>query len=192
MDILGTENEENLLVQTESAGYHEIKIYNTTRDKIWELSNMMAMTQNMDGVLMLAKQIYNLLLRSDSIWSEIKEGVSHKTAAMKIKSHESGHEFVYNNELKDKANEVKKYIDMEENPSIFIDKYREFVDKDYKEYMLLKNMPGSSDKKIQWIKNKIQELVLSTDIIWGRFAARINLNMPLTIREEKDIFFRGR
>ena len=75
---LAAEDMESLSIQTENAGFHEIKIYNNTKDKLWELSDMLNIAASLPDVVLIGKNLQNLLVRADTVWEGIKEGANKK------------------------------------------------------------------------------------------------------------------
>ena len=181
-NTLGVEDMDTLSIQTENAGYHEIKIYNETKDKIWSLVEQLNTAQFMPDLVLIAKNLQTLLVKADTIWDGIKEGANKKKLKLKIQ----GNEFVYNGSMLKIADQIKRYIRMYEDGNSFISLYKE-TPSDFIDFNS-RNISGSS--KINMFRDRIQEQVALATKEWGRLAASINLSMPLVVREERDMFFR--
>jgi hypothetical protein len=181
-NVLGTEDTDNLSIQTENAGYHEIKIYNETKDKIWLLVEELNTANNLPDLILIAKHLQTLLLKSDTIWDGIKEGANKKKFKMKIQ----GNDFVYDGIMLKISEQIKRYIKMYEDGNSFISRFKETPP----DFINFKERGVSNTTKINIFRDRIQEQVAIATKEWGRLAASINLSMPLVVREERDMFFR--
>ena len=179
---LAAEDMESLSIQTENAGFHEIKIYNNTKDKLWELSDMLNIAASLPDVVLIGKNLQNLLVRADTVWEGIKEGANKKRVKLKIQ----GNEFIYMGEMLERATKIKRYIKMYEDGESFISTYKETPE----DFIDFKDKNTSTASKASLLREKIQEQVALAAKEWGKLAALINLNMPLVIKEERNIFFR--
>lgn len=181
-NILGTEDTDNLSIQTENAGLHEIKIYNETKDKIWSLVEELNTVNDLPDLILIAKHLQTLLLKSDTVWDGIKEGANKKKFKMKIQ----GNDFVYDGIMLRISEQVKRYIKMYEDGNSFISRFKETPP----DFINFKERGVSNTTKINIFRDRIQEQVAIATKEWGRLAASINLGMPLVVREERDMFFR--
>lgn len=179
---LGASEEDDLSIQSETQGFHEIRVYNGVRDLIWSLFSNLILSNNIDEVLVYAEQIQVTLLRADSVWKGIQSSANIKSAKLKLGTTKS---FEYKGEMKVDANRVKRYVDFYTNYTKFIDKYGNY-DEEFKTFM-----NNTEEGKLSEFKNKIEEIVSSVDNTWGELASKLGMGMPLKIAEEREMFFRG-
>lgn len=180
---LGAADPEDLNVQTDTQGFHEIKVYNGTRDLMWEIFSELVLSSNPVEVIKTAEQLEVVLLRADSIWRGIQASANLKASSMGI---DETKYLQYKGEMKAKGQEVKRYIGFFVTPHLYIDRFNRY-DKDFEEFM-----NNTEDGKIQYLKQKIEDIVTDVDAKWGELASRIGMGIPLKIAEEKELFFRGR
>lgn len=180
---LGTADEDELSIKTDNQSYHEIKVYNGTRDNMWLLLSDLTLSTDIVEVLAFANQEYLILKRADSIWAGIKASAMLKAQKLKAGQTKS---FEYKGEFKKIGDRLKKYIDFYQYPDKFEDEYNQ-VDKEFSEFK--NNKPKG---QLEYLKNKFSDVITDADQTWGALAARIGFGMPLQISEERNIFFRGR
>ena len=174
--------EQSQLVQTETTGMHEMKIYNELRDQIWSYLDVLKQTSDVARISSNIIQIQNLLSRADSLWTEINAAFVAKYAKLKATG-----EPVYSGELGLKAQELTTYL-----------KYLQYMDShslplellNDKRFMELKSM--QKGEAIFGIQNKVSEIVESADMKWGESAVKAGINLPIRAKEEQSMFFRAR
>lgn len=179
---LGAESDETMQVQVDSASYHEIKVYNGTRDALWLILGGLTNKMSMDQIGIIGNEIYITLLRADSIWRGIESGALAKAENMKVKRQT----FTYKDEFLNLSSDAERYIDFIRNPGKFTNQYGD-TESEYTEYRNL-NLEG----RVEFLKKKITNIVTKADNQWGTLASKIGFGMPLKIAEENDMFFRGR
>lgn len=181
--VLDTANPDDLSVQTDSQGYHEIKTYNDTKDNFgWLLSNA-TLTNEPKELMEIVNQIGVNLIVADGVWDGIQNSTMIKTEQLYAGKRSK---FQYEGQFKKISVELKRYIDFVENPRQFTDEFDK-MDADYEQYAKL---DGTAQMK--FIKDKVSDIVSRSIKQWGVLAARIGFGMPLKIAEEKEIFFRGK
>lgn len=181
---LDSADSDDLSIQTDSQGYHEIKVYNEVRDRMWQLLSDIVASDNINGVVTFASHLQIMLIKGDSIWRSIQESAQIKAKSLTLDGTKG---FKYNNELETISEKVKRYIDFYNAPELFQDKYGR-LDKEYEEFM--QNL--TEIKKLEFVKKKMAQSVADADKVWGTLAAKIGLGLPLKIAEERELFFRGR
>ena len=97
--------EQSQLVQTETTGMHEMKVYNETRDKIHSYLSVLKQLNNVGQISSTIIEIQNLLNTAHSLWTEINEAFAAKYAKLKATGSP-----VYSGELKLKSNELNAYL----------------------------------------------------------------------------------
>lgn len=178
---LGATDASEMDVQTDAQGYHEIKVYNGVRDKLWELLGNAVLSDKLFEVLTYAEQMQIMMLRAESVWRGVAEGASAKAKGLGLDKTKN---FEYNGEMKTCASELKKYINFYKNPSMFIDPYGN-PDNEYYAYLALDNT-----SKLQFFKDVLERIVTELDSSWSQLASRIGMGIPLKIAEENELFFR--
>lgn len=181
---LDSADPEGLSVQTDSQSFHEIKVYNDTKDMMWQLLGELTLTDNTMEMIAIIKQINVKLVRADSIWAGINSSVMLKTQSLNVGKRTPS--FEYKGEMKEISKKLRRYINFFEDPESFADQYDE-IPEDLAEFR-----NKGQKAQIEFIQDKIGEIVAEADKKWGEFAARIGNGMPLKIAEEKEMFFRGR
>jgi hypothetical protein len=171
--------EEQQLVQADTTGLHEQKIYNQIRDALWTYVDVSQ--QDETTLARNIKQIRTLLLRADSLWGEIDQAFQVRYQKMHITPTK-----IYDGELKARINELDKlnlymrYIDSIQLPSSMLE------DWDFKIFQQLRK-----PEKIEFIQKEISSIVRNADQDWGSNAVKAGLNLPISVREGKNLFFRG-
>lgn len=178
---LGTAEPEDLAIQTDSQGFHEIKVYNGVRDRMWELFSNLVLSNSQVEVIAFAEQIQVVLLRADSVWKGIQTSANMKASGLGIGKTK---EFEYHGEMKDEAKKVKRYVDFYQNYGQFIDQFGK-PDGEFSEFM-----NNTEAGKLQYLKGKLEDIVTTVDNKWGELASKIGMGIPLKIAEEKELFFR--
>ncbi len=178
--VLDTADNNSLAVQSDSQGYHEYKIYNETKDRMWAIVSEIMLCGSIREIMIFAAQLRVLLMRADSMWVGIRESV--KAKAIKIKLEDS-RTFEYKHEMKEKADLVKRYMDFQNNPYKF-ESYGQ-LDPEFREFT------ENVQEQVEFFKNKFSDIIQDTDTIWNGFAAKLGLGLPLKIREDEDLFFRS-
>ena len=174
--------EQSQLVQTETTGMHEMKVYNETRDKIHSYLSVLKQLNNVGQISSTIIEIQNLLNTAHSLWTEINAAFAAKYAKLKATGSP-----VYSGELKARANELNAYL-----------KYLRYLDShslplellNDKKFMSLKSMPKG--EAIFTIQDEVSEIVESADIEWGSSAVKAGINLPIRAKEEQNMFFRAR
>lgn len=173
--------EQTQLVQTETTGMHEMKIYNQLRDQIWNYLDVLKQTSDVALISSNIIQIQNLLNRADSLWTEINNAFIVKYAKLKAQGTP-----VYSGELKLKAAELNiylkylRYLDSRSLPRDLLD------DRKLRE---LQGMPKG--EAIFHIQTMVSEIVESADMAWGSSAVKAGINLPIRAKEEQSMFFRA-
>ena len=152
--------EQSQLVQTETTGMHEMKVYNETRDKIHSYLSVLKQLNNVGQISSTIIEIQNLLNTAHSLWTEINAAFAAKYAKLKATGSP-----VYSGELKARANELNAYL-----------KYLRYLDShslplellNDKKFMSLKSM--QKGEAIFTIQDEVSEIVESADIEWGSSA----------------------
>jgi hypothetical protein len=180
-NTLGTANpEEDLSIQTESQGFHEIRVYNGVRDLMWSLLGNLILTDSNVEAMAHVKELKVVLMRADSVWWGIFESTKVKAQHLKAGKTSS---FVYKGEMEKQAKEVQRYLDFFDSPEEFMNQKTGLVDPEYETFA------GKGEKgKLTFLKDKMATIVTKTDSIWGELAAKLGLGMPLKIAEERDFF----
>jgi hypothetical protein len=174
--------EQSQLVQTETTGMHEMKIYNELRDQIWNYLDVLKQTNDVARISSNIIQLQNLLNRADSLWTEINSAFMAKYIKLKATGAP-----VYSGELKKKAQELTtylKYLRYLDSRSLPLDLLND------KNFMEIKSM--QKGEAIFTIQNRVSELVESADITWGESAVKAGINLPIKAKEEQSMFFRAR
>ena len=174
--------EQSQLVQTETTGMHEMKVYNETRDKIHSYLSVLKQLNDVGQISSTIIEIQTLLNTAHSLWTEINEAFIAKYNKLKAKG-----EPVYSGELKVKSDELNTYL-----------KYLRYIDSrslpldllNDKKFMSLKSM--SRGEAIFTIQNEASEVVENADINWGSSAVKAGINLPIRAKEEQSMFFRAR
>jgi hypothetical protein len=174
--------EQSQLVQTETTGMHEMKVYNETRDKIHSYLSVLKQLNNVGQISSTIIEIQNLLNTAHSLWTEINAAFAAKYAKLKATGSP-----VYSGELKARANELNAYL-----------KYLRYLDShslplellNDKKFMSLKSM--QKGEAIFTIQDEVSEIVESADIEWGSSAVKAGINLPIRAKEEQNMFFRAR
>ena len=174
--------EQSQLVQTETTGMHEMKVYNETRDKIHSYLSVLKQLDDVAQIRSTIIEIQTLLNTAHSLWTEINEAFAAKYAKLKATGSP-----VYSGELKVKSNELNTYL-----------KYLRYIDSrslpldllNDKKFMELKSM--SRGEAIFTIQNEVSEVVENADINWGSSAVKAGINLPIRAKEEQSMFFRAR
>ncbi len=172
-----------LNVSADTQGYHEIKVYNLVRDRMWDLYSTMVLSSNPVEVLAHAEQIQVILLRADSIWRGIQSSANTKASTLGIGNSKY---FEYGGQMKELSNKVKRYVNFYQNPGLFIDRYNKY-DKEFEQFA-----NSTEEGKMQYLKNRLEDIVVEVDTTWGELASKIGMGLPLKIAEETELFFRGR
>ena len=167
--------EQSQLVQTETTGMHEMKVYNETRDKIHSYLSVLKQLNDVGQISSTIIEIQNLLNTAHSLWTEINEAFTAKYAKLKATGSP-----VYSGELKVKSNELNTYL-----------KYLRYIDSrslplellNDKKFMGLKSM--QKGEAIFTIQNEVSEIVESADIEWGSSAVKAGINLPIRAKEEQ-------
>lgn len=180
---LGNDDSSELAIQSDTQGFHEIKVYNMVRDKMWEVYSQMVLSGNPVEVIASAEQIQVILLRADSIWNGIQASANLKATNLGIQK--SKH-FEYNGQMKKYSHNIKRYVDFYRNPYLFVDKYNHY-DEEFASFM-----SNTEEGKMQFLKDKLESIVTNVDTTWGELASKIGMSLPLKIAEERELFFRGR
>jgi hypothetical protein len=178
----GEYEEQSQLVQTETTGMHEMKVYNETRDKIHSYLSVLKQLDDVAQIRSTIIEIQTLLNTAHSLWTEINEAFVAKYAKLKATGSP-----VYSGELKVRANELNTYL-----------KYLRYIDSrslpldllNDKKFMGLKSM--SRGEAIFTIQNEVSEVIESADINWGSSAVKAGINLPIRAKEEQSMFFRAR
>ena len=178
----GEYEEQSQLVQTETTGMHEMKVYNETRDKIHSYLSVLKQLDDVAQIRSTIIEIQTLLNTAHSLWTEINEAFVAKYAKLKATGSP-----VYSGELKVRANELNTYL-----------KYLRYIDSrslpldllNDKKFMGLKSM--SRGEAIFTIQNEVSEVVENADINWGSSAVKAGINLPIRAKEEQSMFFRAR
>lgn len=174
--------EQSQLVQTETTGMHEMKVYNETRDKIHSYLSVLKQLNNVGQISSTIIEIQNLLNTAHSLWTEINAAFAAKYAKLKATGSP-----VYSGELKARANELNAYL-----------KYLRYLDSHSLPLELLKDKKFMSLKSMQkgeaifTIQDEVSEIVESADIEWGSSAVKAGINLPIRAKEEQNMFFRAR
>ena len=174
--------EQGQLVQTETTGMHEMKVYNETRDKIHSYLSVLNQLDDAGQISSTIIEIHNLLNTAHSLWTEINEAFAIKYAKLKVTGSP-----VYSGELKARANELKiylRYLRYINSRSLPLDLLNN------KKFMELKSM--QRDEAIFTIQNEVSEIVEAADINWGSSAVKAGINLPIRAKEEQSMFFRAR
>ena len=174
--------EQSQLVQTETTGMHEMKVYNETRDKIHSYLSVLKQLNNVGQISSTIIEIQNLLNTAHSLWTEINAAFAAKYAKLKATGSP-----VYSGELKARANELNAYL-----------KYLRYLDShslplellNDEKFMSLKSM--QKGEAIFTIQDEVSEIVESADIEWGSSAVKAGINLPIRAKEEQNMFFRAR
>ena len=174
--------EQSQLVQTETTGMHEMKVYNETRDKIHSYLSVLKQLSDVGQISSTIIEIQNLLNTAHSLWTEINEAFTAKYVKLKAKG-----EAVYSGALKVKSDELNTYL-----------KYLRYIDSrslplellNDKKFMGLKSM--QKGEAIFTIQNEVSEIVENADIEWGSSAVKAGINLPIRAKEEQSMFFRAR
>ena len=174
--------EQSQLVQTETTGMHEMKIYNELRDQIWSYLDVLKQTSDVARISSNIIQIQNLLSRADSLWTEINTAFQAKYSKLKTNG-----EPVYNGELKQKGQELNQYLE-----------YLRYLDSHSLPLKLIGDKRFTALQSMQrWeaifeIQNEVSKIVESADMKWGESAVKAGINLPIRAKEEQSIFFRAR
>ena len=180
--VLDTANPDDLSVQTDSQGYHEIKQYNETKDNFsWLLGNA-RLAESLKDLVSIVNQIDVNLLVADGVWNGIQYSTLVKTEQLYAGKKSR---FEYKGEFMTISKKFKRYIEFFENPRKFINEYDK-PDADYAEFTKL-----DGHGQMDFLKERTSEVVSESLRQWSELAARIGFGMPLKIAEEKEIFFRG-
>ena len=174
--------EESQLVQTETTGMHEMKVYNETRDKIHSYLSVLKQLNDVGRISSTIIEIQTLLNTAHSLWTEINSAFIAKYAKLKATGSP-----VYSGELKVKSKELNTYL-----------KYLRYIDSrslpldllNDKKFMELKST--SRPEAIFTIQDEVGEIVEEADIDWGESAVKAGINLPIRAKEEQSMFFRAR
>jgi hypothetical protein len=174
--------DQSQLVQTETTGLHEMKIYNETRDKIRTYLSVLKQLNDVERIRNTIIEIQNLLNTAHSLWTEINSAFMVKYAKLKAQGTPvySGEILVRSKEL-DLYLQYLRYIDSRSLPLDLLND---------KTFMELKSV--QKGEAIFIIQNKVSEIVESADISWGESAVKAGLNLPIRAKEEQSMFFRAR
>ncbi len=170
------------IVQTETAGLHEMKIYNQLRDNIWSFADIMRQAKDSETILRNALQIQTLLQRAHGLWMEIDAAFKLKYEKLRIKG-----QSIYNGELLGVISQIDRYI-----------KYLRYINKNQVDEDLLhdnefEKLHGyQEEERIYALKEKIISAVEEAEKIWGTSAVLAGLNLPISAKEERSPFFRYR
>lgn len=178
----GGYEEQGQLVQTETTGLHEMRIYNQIRDQIWNYLDVLKQTNDISSIAKTIVQIQNLLNRADSLWYEINTAFRVKYAKMKVTGKE-----VYSGELRAKALEMDRYMRYLRYLSSRGLPKELLMDREFTELQGV-----SRDEAIYRIQDKIAAIVQSADSAWGESAVKAGTNLPIRAKEEQSMFFRYR
>jgi hypothetical protein len=179
-------NTQGYIVESEQPGYHETKIYNNTRDNIWDTLAILLATEDFSDIKKLYSRLIVLVERSASIWHEIEKTYEYKRSQLKVEFGDSNKNFM--KQFKEFSNKLKKCLNFVEgdfDKSEYTDYEGNITDKDYREYTEATN-------KSAYIKNVANKTITEFDKLWGESAASLGMGPALRTREEGEIFFRDR
>jgi len=178
------ENNEGQLVQTETTGLHEMKIYNQLRDELWSFNDILKQTNDIPSMTRTILQIQSILRRSDSLWNEINLAFQTKYKKLKITE-----QVIYDKEhgLAVKAKELNKYLMYLRNIDITALPLALLADPEFRKLL---EMPKPD--RVMYIQDRISDIVEAADNLWGESAVKAGINLPVAAKEERNMFFRYR
>ena len=161
-------------VQAQDPSFHEIRIYNDVRDKLWMHLDLALSAENMDNLQREALSLRLLLLRADGIWAEIKKAVDGEKKRKKLTV-----PFPYESEFSTKAQEVIDKL-------TFMARADALAWDGDEEAELFLQMPIGD--RVMWLKHNIEKIIIDADKVWGEKAASLNFTMPINVKESRDPF----
>jgi len=170
---------QNQIVQTETTGLHEMKVYNQLRDSLWLYLDSMRIANDVAIIRRDIVSLQNVLQRSHTLWLEIDKAFEAKYKKLKITGQK-----IYSGGLLEKAAALSKYIT-----------YLDYIDRTLppelendEEFEKIQELPKG--RRMYAVADAVTKIVQEAEEIWGESAVRAGLNLPITAREERSTFFR--
>lgn len=171
--------ENNGRIVSEDPSYHSIRIYNMVRDRMWEQLDRASNSTELNQLLPIISGLKLLLLRGDKIWLELKYAIKEQRSNLKI----TEGMFPYKNELEEQAIKIQDIINIVSNANLIATEGSPVEVEEAIEYIEL-----NKNRKLSWIKMKIEKIILEADEEWGKGAARIHFTMPVDVKDTRDPF----
>jgi len=185
------EQKDQYVIESEIPGWHTIRNYNDARDSIWRITSIIGAEKDLVRIRDLLQQLIIMAYRGKAIWSEIFNSYEYKKQMLEISEEnniqKTKTKLAAFEEFAKKVSHLKDFL--AGDYSAFVNEYNEPIDEDFANYYK-KNRLEDSATKIEFIQNKVLKYTTELDSAWGERAAEMNLSIPLSIREEQDMFFR--
>ncbi|MGC9132348.1 MAG: hypothetical protein ACP5HJ_01725 [Candidatus Micrarchaeia archaeon] len=181
MDNVREEEEKTLGIHAEDPAYHEIRIYNTVRDSIWQELVLLEYENDIDKVEKRLINLYLLLLRADEIWNEINESVKVQSTRLRLVVDV----LPYEGEFRKYAEKINTLIEIKRNAKMLCTS----AGSPEVQQMATTYLQLPFYSKVEWLKKEAEKIVDEVGRIWGSKAAKIQYTMPIQIKESADPFF---
>ena len=185
------EQKDQYVIESEIPGWHTIRNYNDARDSIWRITSMIGVERDFMKIQELLQQLIIMAYRGKAIWSEIFNSYEYKKQILEISEEKNIQKMKTKlaafDEFAENIARLKDFL--AGDFSAFVNEYNEPTDEDFVNYYR-KNKLEDNTAKLEFIKNKVLKYTTELDSAWGERAAEMNLSIPLSIREEQDMFFR--
>jgi len=149
------------------------------RDRLWEQLDKSNNALTFDEFINTINGLRLLLLRGDKIWLELKYAIAEQRSNLKI----SEGEFPYGNELRTASIKIQHIINIINNANYLSAEGSPTEIEEALNYIKLNH-----SQKIDYMKNKIENIILEADENWGKNAAKIHFTMPVDVKDTKDPF----
>jgi len=185
------ERKDQYVIESETPSWHIIRIYNDTRDSFWRLNSLIGAERDKGEIQKLLQQLIITAYRGKDVWSEILNSYEYKKQMLEISEEKDIQKMKTKLEVFDKFAEKIAHLNdfLAGDFSAFVNEYNEPIDEDFTNYYK-KNKLEDNTAKLGFIKNKVLKYTTDLGSAWGALAAEMNLSIPLSIREEQDMFFR--
>lgn len=181
-NVLGNADQEDLSISVDTLGLHEIKVFNYILDELWNTLNMISQSSSEYELVRYGSSLYIVLMRAESIWQGIAQSAALK--ARDLKMTETKH-FKYDATFAKSADSLDNYLNFYKNPHSFVNEYEDNTDGEFSRFY------GMQDaQKLEYIKEKITDIIFNADKDWELYANQIGLGMPLKIHEQRQLFSR--
>jgi hypothetical protein len=177
---LATTEGEQAEVQADTQGYHEIKVYNETRDRLRERLLGIKLISSIEEMPPFIDQLKSEMARAHTIWLGINESILAKKG--KDKPGAKQIETPYKDEFIAYKDSIQRYLNFITNKNSFIDEYGNY-DKEYEGFKMLPKVQQAA-----FIKERLEKLIDDADGLWAKLAARINLGLPLKVSTPRTPF----
>ena len=173
---------ENQLVQTDTTGLHEMKVYNQLRDQLWGFLDVLRQSDQPIAISKNIIQLQNIMRRADSLWNEINSAFQQKYLKLKITGQN-----IYGGELLKRIEDLNncllylQYLDAKALPQKLLD------DRDFRTFQ-----SKPREERIYEIQSRVGIIIEDADADWGRSAVKAGMNLPISAKEEQSNFFRYR